>query len=88
MLAIMEEPKLFDYNSHHQNSSTLTLTLDMTEGRIEIVQLLVKLSNDFSIDLNPRDNKGWTALHLACRNRRTEIVFAITCCNSDMPMRD
>ena len=43
------------------------------EGRTEIVQLLVKSSNDFSIVLNPRDDEGRTAL--PCGNSRTKIVF-------------
>jgi len=43
-------------------------------GRIEIVQVLISSSKDFSIDLNARNGYGETAFHSACIQGRTEIV--------------
>ena len=32
----------------------------------ETAQLIIKSSKDFGIDLNARDNRGWTAFAIAC----------------------
>ena len=43
-------------------------------GRTNTVELMIKSSKDFDIDLNYRDHCGWSALHLACRYGNTETV--------------
>merc|ERR1712004_688955 len=49
----------------------------MGNGKTETVQLLIKYSKDFGIDLNAKNNNGRTALHLACKNGETETVQMI-----------
>ena len=40
-------------------------------GRRETVELMIKSSKDFSIDLNARDYEGCTALHRICDSDRS-----------------
>ena len=35
---------------------------------------LIKFLQDVGIDLNAKDNSGWTALHMACYHGQTETV--------------
>ena len=40
---------------------------------MEII-VLIKFLQDVGIDLNAKDNSGWTALHMACYHGQTETV--------------
>ena len=38
------------------------------EGHFKIAKLFLQKSADFDIDLNAKDNDGWTPLHTSCRH--------------------
>ena len=48
-----------------------------SKGNTETVQMVIKYSKDFGIDLNAKDNRGNTALHWACSTGKTETVQMI-----------
>ena len=75
----------YDMNTTDRRKQT-ALHLACQNGKIEIVQLLIASSKDFSIDLNAfnaRDNHGRTAWHSACENGRTEIVQLLITSSKD-----
>ena len=43
-------------------------------GYLQVAKLLIQKSAQFNIELNARDNEGFTAFHLACMEGRTSTV--------------
>ena len=39
----------------------------------KIVEMLIEKSTRFNIDLNAKDDNGWTGFHLACMNGNLNI---------------
>ena len=44
------------------------------KGQAEIAEMIIKNSAELNIELNAKDDTGWTAFHFACWNDRTSIV--------------
>merc|ERR1712062_325750 len=40
----------------------------------QLFQMLIKMSAKFNIDLNSKNEQGWTVFHLACSEGRKNIV--------------
>ena len=57
-----------DHNGH------TALHWSCSEGRPDVVELILENSDARKIYLNEKDDSGRTALHLACKQGRVEVV--------------
>ena len=48
-----------------------------SKGNTETVQMVIKYSKDFGIDIHAKDNDGRTAWHMACFSCQTETAQLI-----------
>ncbi|EDQ84869.1 uncharacterized protein MONBRDRAFT_12449 [Monosiga brevicollis MX1] len=63
---------------------TTTLHKACSSGRVEVVEMLLKLG----VDIEAKDTNGTTPLHSACRFGRAEVVKKLLKCGADVKVKD
>ena len=64
----------FDLNAKELYTGNTAFHLACNNSNSKIVEMLIKKSTEFNIDLNAKDVFGETAFHHACRNGHSLIV--------------